>query len=227
MHVDGKAYPPGERESLEEIIGATRRRIAWSLREKVGDGGFAVRSDPCLREHVIYWPRPGCAGQPSYLEYLHELVHARLAEEAHPLFSGPVFAPGSSQGLVDAALPVFQAASDWFVEHEVLRLCPERKKPELVAQHEAVLQCLRGSGSLDPGGAAYAALMAAKATWLGREPGFTGLLADLCQAYLRTPAHKPSLFTLRALANRLLPPLFGARVEVVMACGREIWLLKS
>lgn len=226
MHAETFTHAPGERENLEQVIGATRLRIAWTLREKVGDGGFAVRSDPERREHVIHWPRPGAFEPPRYLEYLHELVHARLAEEAHPLFSGPCFAPGSDEALKDAALPVFQAASDWFVEHEVVRLCPERKKPELAAQHDAVLRCLRGGGSLDPASAACAALIAAKASaHLGREPGFTGLLADIAQAYLRTPAHKPSLFSLSALTNRLLSQLLNARARIVVARGREAWLL--
>lgn len=228
MHASTATLPSGERENLEEIIRATRSRIAWPLRETLGDSGFAVRSDPDRREHVIYWPRSGGIGAPHYLEYLHELVHARLAEEAHPLFSGPTFAPGSHVLLVDTALPVFQAASDWFVEHEVVRLCPERKKPELAAQFGALLHGMRDGGSLDPAEAACAALLAAKAVaFLGREVCLSGLLAELIQAYLRTPAHKPSLFTLSALTNRLLAPLFEARADIALAQGREAWLLRS
>lgn len=228
MHASTATLPLGERENLEEIIRATRSRIGWPLREKLGDGGFSVRSDPERREHVIYWPRTGCVGAPHYLEYLHELVHARLAEEAHPLFSGPAFAPGSHAVLVNMALPVFQAASDWFVEHEVVRLCPERKKPELAAQFATLLHGLRDGGSLEPAEAACAALLAAKAVaFLGREVGLSGLLAELIQAYLRTPAHKPSLFTLSALTNRLLALLFKTRADIALAEGREAWLLRS
>ncbi|EMG37415.1 hypothetical protein PCS_01928 [Desulfocurvibacter africanus PCS] len=228
MHASTAMLPLGERENLEEIIRITRSKIAWPLRETLGDGGFAVRSDPGRREHVIYWPRYGGDGAPHYLKYLHELVHARLAEKAHPLFSGPAFAPGSHIVLVDAALPVFQAASDWFVEHEMVRLCPERKKPELAAQFGALLHGLRDGGSLDPAEAACAALLAAKAVaFLGREACLSGLLAELIQAYLRTPAHKPCLFTLRALTNRLLDPLFKARADIALAGGREVWLLRD
>jgi len=227
MHAENLIRQSCTRENLEEVIHAARGRIAWTLHEKVGSGGFAVHSDPARREHVICWPRPGNFDPPRYLEYLHELVHARLAEEVHPLFSGPAFAPGSDRILVDTALPVFQAALDWFVEYEVVRLCPERKKPELAAQHEVVLRCLHGCGSLDPAGAACAALLTAKAVaWLGREPGLSGLLAELTQAFVRTPAHKPSLFTLRALTNRLLVPLFGMRAEMAMVQGRRAWLLR-
>ena len=155
-------------------------------------------------------------------------MHARLAEEAHPLFSGPTFAPGSHIVLVDMALPVFQAASDWFVEHEVVRLCPERKKPELASQFGSLLRGMREGGSLDPAEAACAALLAAKAiAFLGRETCLSGLLAELIEAYLRTPAHKPCLFTLRALTNRLLGPLFKARADIALAGGREVWLLRS
>ena len=214
--------------NLERLAADLKARLDWRLHEKIGRNRFEIVSDPVRREHVLFWPRPGNFDPPRYLEYLHELVHARMAEQVHPLFSGSAFVPGSDPKLVNATLCVFQAASDWFVEWELLEVCPERKAAELIVQYRSATRRLRGAGALDKRAAVELALLAAKGVvFLDHSPPSEGPLCELLDAFRRTPAHKPSLFTLRALVNRLLGTLFGARAEVKSTPTGHAWLLVS
>lgn len=207
---------------LQRMEGTMERHVTWRpphrlVRVTPGAGGPGER-------YVLAWS----CGQtwPSYLEYMHGLVHVRLGEEAHPLFATADFSPDSADELIHAAGAVFEASMDWFVERLVLEMCPERKAWELEQQFAAAKHHLQRPGALNRDVAVALALHLAKGRVFLKQPmALSGPLSTLVDAFDCTPAHKPSLFTLRALANRLLHPLHNTKADITTADGRHVWRL--
>lgn len=216
------------RDRLEQVVGEVRDTMAWPVRDVLVPEGFSVRTDDARREHVVSWPRPGQTCQPDYLVYLHGLIHARMAEDVHPLLGGSAISPDSDQHLAKMATPMLEAAMDWFVELQVLELCPDRKGKELRSQFDAAHKHLRRPGALSRELAVASSLVLAKGhVFLGLPLCLNGPLAGLVEAFSRTPADKPCIFTLRALTNRLLSQQLLARADLVRAAGRHAWRLSA
>lgn len=223
-------------DGLDSLADKARGDLTWPLQEVVGQTGFGLCSDQLRRRHVLRWPRAadlgsgltGGDGMPSYLAYLHELVHARLAETVHPFFACTEPLPGGDPELAEETRPAFQLAADWFVEHELLHVCPDRKAPEMARQFQRAQRLLANGGCLDKPTALELALLLAKGRYfLLRRLNLQGPLEELVLAFGKTPADKPSLFTLRALVNRLLGLHYRARAEVAASPWGQYWHVAS
>lgn len=202
---------PVRSENFETVIRALRGGLTWTVEERPGTG-FAVSSDPAAKRHLIDWPQDafsraadlGFFTQDHYFGYIHELCHALLAENVHPLFSSPRFLSGTEPELIDRAMPALGAALDWFAEWEVFRRCPARKGRQVALRLGLAREmALLGAAAAEP--APHEALLLAQGLlYLGVEP-FPGARAEgLARIMARVPPGRPRLPVLAALADRLL-----------------------
>lgn len=99
--------------------------------EEWGNHWWAYRYNPIEKRHLIVWPAGSTEECSSYhsakwlFNYLHELVHAYLAESVHPFFGGFDFEYDNyPEEIVNNISEIHRYACDWFVWAEVIKLSP-------------------------------------------------------------------------------------------------------
>lgn len=207
------------------IVTELTSRLTWAVEEHYCARSFEIKSDPATRTHHISWPRDNRFDSPRFLDYLHKLVHAWLAESIHPQFGEPSFARDTERGLVNTYLPVFEAATDWFVEAEIMRIAAPLAMVELREELHRVLDGLRRLGPAPtPAYWALSGLILAKGART-RGTGFLGqgMAKDVVDVFLQTRPDRPCLFTLQALTRGLLRATSPHDAFLAQDRGYERW----
>ena len=214
---------------MKKIIESIRSRLIWRVREEQKasrNGSFEITSSPTIREHVIYWPASDSpSGPPREIEYLHELVHALLCEQVHYQFSGHYFACGTPDEEIQIVGWACRAATDWFVDDELMRLVPDQEKAEIQEHFEMILEAFR-KGPLRPEifllvTAGFVIAQAIK--YLGVQVPTGGQITQIVDAFLSTPPENPSVQALEGLINKLLAVYSERRVRLVKDGEMEVW----
>ena len=109
---------------MKKIINKYRQNLNWSIIDIQGSNFYQIVSDDLRKEHHLYHPPVA-----RKIEYLHELCHAKLAEDNCVLFSTSYFSPDSVN--VGGCAVFFNIATDWFVDYELHKICPEESKKSI------------------------------------------------------------------------------------------------
>lgn len=200
-------------------------RFSWPVEEEYMRDLFEVRTDHVRQKHVVFWPRESSGQTPSFGRYLHEMGHALLAEKVHPQFSRPSFARGTGPALKGTYGPLFDAALDWFVQALLMDIAPGPQGEDIDARFRQTAHMLRQGAALpsvefvvDSGLA-----MASFRHYRGLDVETPGKLAEVVDAFLKTPPDKPSLFGLQGLARRLIGVFELHTASLVHELGFERW----
>ncbi len=103
-----------------QITEALRARIQWGLAEENGIVA-QLYSIAAEQKHVLIRPQ----GSDGTFPVAVELARARLAETVTPLFSTPLFVPGTPNELFNPLLPFFDTPGEWFGHGALHDLAPE------------------------------------------------------------------------------------------------------
>jgi len=216
---------------LEEIVKELRGSLTWEVKEKIGrEGYFQVISFPIEKKHLISWPAPNIQDPPRPIEMAHELIHAQLAEQVHPLFSASFFALGTPEEILEGLSPAMRAASDWFVDDRLMELCPEDELKE-IKEHLKLVKTHREkfdevfsliiSGFLQAQAVKYGIYPRKKfAKRKNRQ------VTRVMDAFLSVEPSKPSIGDLKKLINQLISLYTNLRVELVKQGAMEVWEVK-
>jgi hypothetical protein len=213
--------------TTNERIEAVQKSLTWSLQVDEAEVPCAeISSSERLRSHTIRIPnRPF-----GKLDFLHELGHAWLCENVHPLFSTCHFVPGTSRHARDIALEPIRHAADWFVEgwlRQFGRVAADRRAEvkqwgeefwRLVQEHED----------------RYAAMIhtaycrAILIHYRDMQVESSGSLKPLTDVFLACPPSPPQFENFQALINALLAvPHPGYSVLRVREGDISAWLITS
>jgi len=212
-------------EERNTIIGELTSRFTWPIEEEFMRESFEVVSDPAQRRHLVFWPRESSGLTPSFGRYLHELTHALLAEQVHPQFSRPSFAPGTDPALRNTYRPLFEAVLDWYVQAVLMELAPGPQGQDIDTRFKQAASILRQGGALpslefvvDTG-----LSLASFRRWRGLEVEAPGKLGQIVEGFMRTEPCKPSLFGMHGLVRSLMG-IFGMHTtSLVHDRGFERW----
>lgn len=204
-------------------------RFSWPVEEEFMHSDFEVLSDPVRKVHVIQWPRESARKEPPFERYLHEMGHALLAEKVHPQFSRPVFTRSTDPSLRMTYQALFDTALDWYVQALLLDIAPDQQGADLDARFRQTAQMLRQGAALPSMEFVMDAGMALAAFqhFRGLEMETQGKLADVVQAFLRTPPEKPTLFGLQSLVRGLLAVFGTHTAALVSEKGFERWRIDA
>ncbi|WP_243311877.1 hypothetical protein [Fundidesulfovibrio agrisoli] len=212
-------------EERNTIVANLTSRFTWPIEEEFMREMFEVVSDPARRKHVVYWPRESSGQTPSFGRYLHQMVHALLAEQVHPQFGRPNFAPGTDPSLRNAYRPLFDAALDWYVQAVLMEIAPKAQGDDIDARFKQSASILRQGGALpslefvvDTGLA-----MASFRYWRGLEVEAPGKLGQIVESFVRTDPRKPTLFGMHGLVRSLMAVFGTHHTSLVHDKGFERW----
>ncbi|GEM_PF-2523975 len=193
---------------MNDLIQAALDRLQWKVTIQQNTNNlFTIDSYAHRKEHVIRWPQDNPDNPARAIEYLHELVHAELAETVHPLFSGSVFVPGTDMNLLYNFQIAFQAANDWFVDGRLMTLCPEKEKAEILEHLNFVMPVIRYAKKYNPKVLYMVGFMIAQAQyWCNKDIPIKGTLRTTVKAFTDMDPQQPTLENLNTLLDKLLAP---------------------
>jgi len=219
-----KATPEENARIMEELLS----RFSWPVEEEYMRDLFEVHTDYVRKKHVILWPRESSKHEPSFGRYLHEMGHALLAEQVHPQFARPVFTKGTDPALKGTYAPLFDAALDWFVQALLMEVAPGPQSDDIDARFRQTAQMLRQGAALpsvefvvDSG-----LSLASFKHYRGLDIETSGKLAEVVEAFLKTPPDKPTLFGLQGLTRRLLGIFELHTASLAHELGFERWRME-
>lgn len=124
---------------LQNIIRKSKKALTWTTLECHEDiVGVRIISDPLRRAHTIYLPLDKGTVIDEF-SYLHELGHATLCEQVHPVFAAnSYFASSTDQEHFFMLAPALQTASDWYVSYWLYEISPEKFRTFLQEKLELV-----------------------------------------------------------------------------------------
>jgi hypothetical protein len=221
MPLDRSDSAPEHKAVTDDLLA----RFSWPVEEEFMRDAFEVVTDWAQRKHVVFWPRESDPAAPSFARYLHEMGHALLAEQAHQQFSRPFFARGTDPALRNTYAPLFDAALDWYVQELIMGVAPQIQAEDIDARFRQTALTLRQGAALPSvefvvdAGLALASFKHSR----GLDVSTQGKLADVVEAFLRTPPDKPTLFGLQNLIRRLLECFGSHTASLVSEKGFERW----
>jgi hypothetical protein len=211
--------------NLQKLVKTVRDNLGWAVTEKTHEmPDIRVVSYPYEKSHLILLPAES-EGDLDLLQYLHELGRATFAETIHPVFAGVYFFSNHNhKKLLLPAVPALSAATDWFVGHWLLDLCPAPAKKALKEHAELAEEIL---GEDDPPPAdlflQISKVIAQAIHYLGSPVDCGGLLKEAVAAFHSVPPDQPSADACKTLVNRLMPTYTHHRVRVVDDGDYGIW----
>lgn len=210
---------------LRNLIRKTQKALTWSTLERQEDiPAVRIVSDPHNRAHTICLPL--CAKSAvNELSYLHELGHATLCEQAHPIFAAnSYFHPSTEQEHFVMLAPALQTASDWYVSYWLNDICPDlfqtflKEKLELVEKICGSSQQPTVDVFLD-----LAQTVALGIRYLDAPIDCGDKLKEAVDSFLCTETKKPTKETFTALVNTLMSIYSPIRAQLNNDDGYDVW----
>ena len=219
--------------ALYDTIKTVKASLTWPVKNEREDStpgplanALSIQTDPVARRHTIYLPNHLDAVPP--LDYLHELVHAKLAEKAHPQLSSQYFAADIPQEAIDLVFPASVAAADWFVDEALHTLAAAPLEAQIAEDHAVMQRALssrtRPIPPLDFLAYALAVAQVERYCLIRTEP--RGPLATAVAAFQAVPPDTPSLGAITDLTNRLLRLYAPLAVEAINEDGVDVWVVE-
>jgi len=213
-------------KKLENLVKKAKGELSWTVHEVATQDSVPLRifSNPMDKTHTIYLPSPPPEKSAAFeLLFLHELGHALLCERVHPFFASGFPIVGLEKEQIQAAAPVLSAASDWFIGHWLMELCPELARAELRDEYEATAELMANGETPGLDRFFVAVLITAQSKkYLQAAVECSGFLDSAVQAFLAVPPDNPSVGKLVELINRLLSLGAPYRCRQVTSQGQEV-----
>jgi hypothetical protein len=212
-------------KSLKSLVKKVRSNLDWPVLEESSElPAIRIVSYPRTKSHVILTPPPQ-QHRSSDLDYLHELGHATLCEQVHPVFSASSqFAAPDNKRQFLAVIPALNAACDWFVNHWQWELAPLELQKQ-IGEGLPVAEEVLGAAALPPLEIILdASLLIAQGIHYLDEPiECSGVLKVAVDAFLSFRPEKPSSENCVLLVNRLMATYTDHRVRLLLDDGFYTW----
>jgi len=211
--------------SLQSSINKVRNDLSWPFIEQPNEVPvIRITSDPQSRTHVILIPDK-LKRQSSDLDYLHELGHATLCEQIHPVFAANAqFATQENKRQFLVMLPALNAACDWFIYDWQLQIAPQAARDQIL-ENMPLAEEILGESTLPPLEIILdAALLIAQGIHYLQEPiECGGVLKVAVDAFLSVTPEKPSAENCALLVNRLMATYTDQRARLVNDGAYSVW----
>ncbi len=212
-------------KKLQNLIKKFRNELTWPTLDKTDDTEVVrIVSNPQTRAHTLFIP-----DEQKYTidnaRYLHELAHAILCEQVHPVFAASCyFANDLSKDQFTILAPALNAACDWFVGHWLLEKCPAHAKEELQERFAATEKVLELPQAPPIDIFLDSSLTVAQAiTYLDEPVDCGGLLKDAVDAFISIAPGRPSADAYATLVNRLMAIYTPLRARIVGDREYSVW----
>jgi hypothetical protein len=212
-------------ETVKSLIKRVRGGLEWPVLEQPHElPAVRIVSYPRTKSHVILVPDKSHQGS-TELDYLHELGHATMCEQVHPVFSASShFASPDSQRHYLMVVPALNAASDWFICQWQMELAPEVSRRQMKKGLKVAEQVL-GLEQLPPLGIILdsASVIAQNIHYLEEPIECDGVLQTAVDAFLGIPPDKPCAENCELLVNRLMATYTDRRARLLLNDGIYCW----
>jgi len=212
-------------ENLTKIYNRVLASLKWPVEKRLWDEtSLQITCVTARRRHVMSIPRRGDAVRE--IEFLHELAHARLAEDVHPLLATGVFVPRPPDHVLRELVWPTQSAADWFADALLWEWAPHACAMEIREHLGYVLATT--VAKLSNGQLFYAGgLICAQARYWKIMPfEAPQLLQPVIDVLLRFQPEKPTLAKMQALLNALAELTTPYRVRAVENNGETVWAVE-
>lgn len=202
--------------------GMIRRRLAelrWAVRYTEPGPVCEIVSDVFTRTHEITLVESGLRPH----DYLHEIAHARLAEDVSPLMSTALFHPSVYAGIIVPLVGIFRVAMDWFCDELLFAWAPELVRREVMAAYSSVHENASG---LHYEAALFAAQYIRYVGPLSVHPRVSGTVG----VFISIDPSQPSIEAMERLINGLLAERWLYRVRAVEdphVVGVTVWDMRK
>lgn len=212
-------------KKLRNLIVKARKGLDWPILDNHGDTPvYRILSDPGNQSHVVHIPAdPGA--RDDGLSYLHELGHATLCEQVHPIFAASsYFSSGTAKDQFIMFAPALQAASDWFVDRWLQKLAPRQIQASLENKLDVVEKIFSCEKPPTIDVFIDAALIVAQAIVYLNAPIDCGdKLKEAVDAFFSVNPDKPSEDAFLRLVNRLMAIYTPLRARIANDGEYDVW----
>jgi hypothetical protein len=212
--------------SLKGKIRKVRNGLEWSVVELPHEvPAIHIFTDPVKRSHVIRMPDKE-SNRSTDMDYLHELGHALLCEQVHPVFAatGMFVDHREKQQQYNAIVPALNAATDWFVGHWLMELAPKQAR-ELLRENLTLVEGIVKHPEPPPVEIILDAsqVIAQAVLYLGKRTDCSGVLQTATDAFLAIPPGEPSADACCRLVNTLMAVYTPQRARLVNDGQIDLW----
>jgi len=201
---------------LIEISNKIKSELLWEIKiEPIDSWMSSITSSISEKKHTIHVARKTEGYLRLALDFIHELIHAKLCEQVHVFFSSIHFVENADMNLSESIAPIINTAIDWFVEAQVAALCPDEMRQSLASDLK-----LSSNDTLDKQLTidtvyARALIAACGIKWGNFEIELGGDYKRIVDTLMTIPPESPSIDNLLLLMNRLLELFTNYSVHVV------------
>ena len=205
---------------MKEIIKRVQATLKWQVSTiKHETRHMEITSDPIAKTHTIYIPPPEAEWRD--IEYLHELGHAYLAEQTHPLFSSAYFAKGTPDQEMQKFIWPKRTADDWYVDDLLIQWCPDEERAE-IEEHADMIKYVEEETS--PFWLYGAGLMLAQAIeYRVEHPVVPESVKPVIDALRSFRPNCPNIRNLRRLTNKLALLVTTKQIELAHEDRLDVW----
>jgi len=197
--------------NIKKLIKKYKHALQWDVKIITGDNikTLEIKTDKENHVHNIYLPKNDVRD----IEMLHEIGHAFLCENVHPLFSTAYIVGADKQAMNDI-IPTFRACDDWFVDQWLFEIAKNEEKKEIEESFRLISSALK-SGNLDNEiliGCSFIIAQAVK--YLNVKAVFPENVKKIVDAFLSVNPEKPTIKKLETLVSRVLETFSPYRLEL-------------
>ncbi|HEX9024245.1 MAG TPA: hypothetical protein VF799_10430 [Geobacteraceae bacterium] len=212
-------------KKLRNLIVKARKGLDWPILDNHDDSPvYRILSDPGSRSHIVHIPADPEARDDG-LNYLHELGHAALCEQVHPVFAASShFSATTGKEQFTMSAPALQAASDWFIGHWLHDMAPRQFKANLGNELEVVEKIFSREEPPPIDVFMDAALVVAQAiAYLDAPVDCGGKLKEAVDAFSSENADKPAEAPFLRLVNSLMAIYTPLRARIANDGEYAVW----
>jgi hypothetical protein len=204
-------------KSLKNLIKEVRGNLHWPVLEQPHElPALRIVSYPRTQSHVILVPGKK-QKRSTDLDYLHELGHAAMCEQVHPVFSASGhFASQDSERHFLIVVPALNVACDWFICRWQMALSPEITRKQ-IQEGLQVAEEILGMPDLPPLDIILdaAGVIAQGIHYLEEPIECDGVLQKAVDAFLSVPAETPTADNCVLLVNLLMATYTDFRARLL------------
>ena len=204
-------------KSLKGLIKEVRGNLHWPVLEQPHDlPAIRIVSYPRTQSHVILTPGKE-QKRSTDLDYLHELGHAAMCEQVHPVFSASGhFASRDSERHFLIVVPALNVACDWFISRWQMALAPEITRKQIQEGLQLAEEVL-DQPELPPLDIILdaAGVIAQGIHYLEEPIECDGVLQKAVDAFLSVPSERPSADNCVLLVNQLMATYTDFRARLL------------
>lgn len=210
--------------SVSEVHKQIASEIKWKIDEQRSDDNqWSCVSNPENQTHTIKIP----SDKKLFDErtYLHEYLHAWLAEKVHHLMGSIIFKDGTSENNSAPMHVPILVAQDWFVDGALMDLCPKEQSAAIIHSVDDVLRHLEElRNQRDDYGTYRAGLLVAQTLyWKLKDVETPEILSAIVAALLKFSPEILTMGRMEALSNELSAITTIHKIRLILDEDLEVW----